>query len=259
MERRLIRILTATVALDGPLQIPDRLRGIVLFAHGSGSSRQSPRNVHVAAVVAPPGSRDAALRSAHRNTRQPIAATSLTSRSSLAGSRCAAEAVRPERNDLRVEAVISDREPHNRHRQREAPRSRTPGIDPEDAVPVLDRRPMRVPVHHDGHPTRDGGPAERLAVVDHEQSTPADRERRPVRQPRGPRAPIVVPPHGGHRRDRAQRHQHLRRPDVSRMHDSLDPPERRKCLRSHQAVRVRDETDDALPGAHGPGRIAFGT
>jgi putative phosphoribosyl transferase len=34
--------------LEGTLNIPDNARGIVLFAHGSGSSRHSPRNQFVA-------------------------------------------------------------------------------------------------------------------------------------------------------------------------------------------------------------------
>lgn len=37
--------------LDGFLSIPARAHGIVLFAHGSGSSRHSPRNAHLAAVL----------------------------------------------------------------------------------------------------------------------------------------------------------------------------------------------------------------
>lgn len=36
------------VALGGTLGLPDGARGVVLFAHGSGSSRHSPRNQHVA-------------------------------------------------------------------------------------------------------------------------------------------------------------------------------------------------------------------
>lgn len=36
------------VALEGTLYIPDNAQGLVLFAHGSGSSRQSPRNRFVA-------------------------------------------------------------------------------------------------------------------------------------------------------------------------------------------------------------------
>jgi pimeloyl-ACP methyl ester carboxylesterase len=36
------------VTLEGDLQIPDRATGLVLFAHGSGSSRHSPRNRFVA-------------------------------------------------------------------------------------------------------------------------------------------------------------------------------------------------------------------
>jgi len=39
------------VQLVGTLRIPERAGGIVLFAHGSGSSRFSPRNRHVAAVL----------------------------------------------------------------------------------------------------------------------------------------------------------------------------------------------------------------
>jgi alpha-beta hydrolase superfamily lysophospholipase len=36
------------VTLDGNLELPPRARGVVLFAHGSGSSRLSPRNIFVA-------------------------------------------------------------------------------------------------------------------------------------------------------------------------------------------------------------------
>jgi putative phosphoribosyl transferase len=35
----------------GDLEIPDGAKGIVLFAHGSGSSRHSPRNRYVASVL----------------------------------------------------------------------------------------------------------------------------------------------------------------------------------------------------------------
>lgn len=38
-------------ALEGTLTLPERARGIVLFAHGSGSSRLSPRNQHVARAL----------------------------------------------------------------------------------------------------------------------------------------------------------------------------------------------------------------
>lgn len=37
--------------LTGSLRLPSRPRGIVVFAHGSGSSRLSPRNVHVAQAL----------------------------------------------------------------------------------------------------------------------------------------------------------------------------------------------------------------
>ncbi|MDX2008397.1 MAG: hypothetical protein SFU83_24395 [Meiothermus sp.] len=40
--------LGAAVVLQGDLWVPDHARGLVLFAHGSGSSRHSPRNRLVA-------------------------------------------------------------------------------------------------------------------------------------------------------------------------------------------------------------------
>lgn len=43
-----VRIPAGGVVLDGDLTIPPGARGIVLFAHGSGSSRHSPRNRYVA-------------------------------------------------------------------------------------------------------------------------------------------------------------------------------------------------------------------
>ncbi|MGH3339674.1 MAG: dienelactone hydrolase family protein, partial [Propionibacteriaceae bacterium] len=49
---RVVRVPTAGVLLDGDLAIPTtERRGVVLFAHGSGSSRHSPRNRSVAGVL----------------------------------------------------------------------------------------------------------------------------------------------------------------------------------------------------------------
>ena len=45
---REVRIPAGDAELDGTLSIPPDLRGVVLFAHGSGSSRFSPRNRYVA-------------------------------------------------------------------------------------------------------------------------------------------------------------------------------------------------------------------
>jgi dienelactone hydrolase len=39
------------IGLEGDLVVPEQSSGIVLFAHGSGSSRYSPRNRHVAEVL----------------------------------------------------------------------------------------------------------------------------------------------------------------------------------------------------------------
>ena len=45
---RLVHVAVDSVTLEGNLGIPDDAEGIVLFAHGSGSSRFSPRNRFVA-------------------------------------------------------------------------------------------------------------------------------------------------------------------------------------------------------------------
>ena len=45
------RINLGGVDLDGDLTLPPHARGLVLFAHGSGSSRHSPRNKLVAAAL----------------------------------------------------------------------------------------------------------------------------------------------------------------------------------------------------------------
>jgi len=50
-EERLVRIAAGRVLLEGNLSLPKGARGIVLFAHGSGSSRFSPRNRYVARLL----------------------------------------------------------------------------------------------------------------------------------------------------------------------------------------------------------------
>jgi dienelactone hydrolase len=46
-----VRIPAAGVDLDGDLSVPEHAGGLVLFAHGSGSSRRSPRNRAVAEAL----------------------------------------------------------------------------------------------------------------------------------------------------------------------------------------------------------------
>ena len=46
-----IKVHTAGVGLTGDLAMPENATGIVIFAHGSGSSRKSPRNRRVAAEL----------------------------------------------------------------------------------------------------------------------------------------------------------------------------------------------------------------
>jgi len=51
MAPRELRVTLAEVELEGTLSGPGSPRGLVVFAHGSGSSRFSPRNNHVAAIL----------------------------------------------------------------------------------------------------------------------------------------------------------------------------------------------------------------
>ena len=46
-----MRIPCGAVTLEGALAIPPRANGVVVFAHGSGSSRHSPRNQFVARII----------------------------------------------------------------------------------------------------------------------------------------------------------------------------------------------------------------
>src|SRR5579871_3043994 len=46
-----IQIAAGRAILDGDLAVPENPRGAVLFAHGSGSSRHSPRNRAVAQAL----------------------------------------------------------------------------------------------------------------------------------------------------------------------------------------------------------------
>ena len=60
-----ITIPDRSVTLEGHLFVPDDAVGIVIFVHGSGSSRHSPRNRYVAGVLNDRVARDLAVRSAH--------------------------------------------------------------------------------------------------------------------------------------------------------------------------------------------------
>lgn len=55
-EEHLVRFEAGPVTLEGNLSVPEGAHGVVLFAHGSGSGRHSPRNRYVAQAL-----RDAGL------------------------------------------------------------------------------------------------------------------------------------------------------------------------------------------------------
>jgi putative phosphoribosyl transferase len=50
-KEKLVKIAAGNVTLEGNLAVPKECKGIVLFAHGSGSGRHSPRNRYVAKVL----------------------------------------------------------------------------------------------------------------------------------------------------------------------------------------------------------------
>ncbi|WP_296753573.1 alpha/beta hydrolase [Thiobacillus sp.] len=50
-DSTLVHIPAGNATVEGMLEIPDGAVGLVLFAHGSGSSRHSPRNNYVAGVL----------------------------------------------------------------------------------------------------------------------------------------------------------------------------------------------------------------
>ncbi|HLO15819.1 MAG TPA: alpha/beta family hydrolase [Anaerolineales bacterium] len=50
-ENRYVQILSTGVRLEGIVSIPEDARGFVVFIHGSGSSRHSPRNQYVAQTL----------------------------------------------------------------------------------------------------------------------------------------------------------------------------------------------------------------
>jgi putative phosphoribosyl transferase len=51
VEERLIHVSAGSVTLDGNLTLPAESRAVVLFAHGTGSSRHSSRNRYVARLL----------------------------------------------------------------------------------------------------------------------------------------------------------------------------------------------------------------
>ena len=50
-ENRYVQILSTGVRLEGIVSIPDDATGFVVFVHGNGSSRHSPRNQYVAQTL----------------------------------------------------------------------------------------------------------------------------------------------------------------------------------------------------------------
>ncbi len=51
VKTSVVQVQAGGVTLEGDLEVPAEAHGIILFAHGSGSSRHSPRNVAVARAL----------------------------------------------------------------------------------------------------------------------------------------------------------------------------------------------------------------
>jgi putative phosphoribosyl transferase len=51
IDDRIVRVPARAVTLEGNFTLPQDARGVVLFAHGSGSGRHSPRNRYVAELL----------------------------------------------------------------------------------------------------------------------------------------------------------------------------------------------------------------
>lgn len=51
VQEHTVQVQTPDASLDGHLALPENASGMVVFAHGSGSSRMSPRNRHVAQTL----------------------------------------------------------------------------------------------------------------------------------------------------------------------------------------------------------------
>ena len=49
--KRLIHVSSPPAQLEGVLELPENANGVILFAHGSGSGRFSPRNQYVASML----------------------------------------------------------------------------------------------------------------------------------------------------------------------------------------------------------------
>src|SRR5713226_2107204 len=50
-DELLVQVPLASARLEGNLSVPPEALGLVVFAHGSGSSRLSPRNRYVAQIL----------------------------------------------------------------------------------------------------------------------------------------------------------------------------------------------------------------
>ena len=64
-----VEVHAGAATVGGHLTVPDGARAIVVFAHGSGSSRHSSRNQFVASVLNQRGVRDTSVRPAHHGGR----------------------------------------------------------------------------------------------------------------------------------------------------------------------------------------------
>jgi len=102
---------------------------------------------------------------------------------------------------------------------------------------------MRVAADHETDPDACEVEGEIVDVV-HDVDANRPRAQRPaLGEMARPGCPVVVAAHGDDGSDRAQRGEHLRRSDVSRVYDQVTRAQSVECLAPDQAVGIRDQAE----------------
>ena len=146
-------------------------------------------------------------------------------------------------DQLGHEPSARDLDPGHCDREREAARTRAPGVEEEHPLADLGAGTVRVAAHHGREARRGGIEIELGEVVQQVEGQRSDLGHLGRRERVGPRAPVDVPAHRGDGCERTQRLQHLAPADVARVEDVRAAAQRVERLRPHEAVRVRDDAD----------------
>lgn len=97
---------------------------------------------------------------------------------------------------------------------------------------------MRVTGNHRGKARGMGIEIQHVHIVDYKEQHAAQFHTCGLRQPPRPGSPVGVAPDGSDRSQSAKRGQNIRRTDISRVDDAVDPLERDQSLRPEESVRI---------------------